>query len=162
LSEEHGDHEIIPDDYVVFRNDRKNCRRASGGSLIAVRPHLQPRRLKNLECDAEVVWVEIKMNDLKVLLGSAYRRPNAPAAYNDKLIASLDKVAEVKHLFDACVLTGDFNLDADWSQSPPRAGEAPAAEFLSAFSELAFRQMVKSATRTTAATSNIYTRSGAM
>jgi endonuclease/exonuclease/phosphatase family metal-dependent hydrolase len=66
-------------------------------------------------------------------------------------------VSKVKHLFDACVLTGDFNLDADWSQSPPRAGEAPAAEFLSAFSEHAFHQhqLIKIATRTTAASSNI-------
>jgi len=93
------------------------------------------------------------MGDLKVLLGSAYRKPNAPTTYNDKLIASLDKVADVKHLFDACVLTGDFNLDADWSHSPPRAGAAPAAEFLSSFSELAFRQLIKDATRTTATTS---------
>jgi len=155
LSADHGDHEIIPDDFVVFRNDRKNCKRASGGSLIAVRPHLQPRRLKNLECDAEVVWVETKMGDLKVLVGSAYRKPNAPKAYNDKLIDSLDKVSEVKHLFDACVLTGDFNLDADWSQNPPRAGEAPAAEFLCTFSEMAFTQMVNFPTRTTATTSKI-------
>ncbi|MGL5405372.1 MAG: hypothetical protein ACRDAX_01025, partial [Propionibacteriaceae bacterium] len=125
LSEDHGDHEIIPVDFAVFRNDRKICRRASGGSLIAVRPHLQPRRLKNLEGEAEIVWVEVKMDRLKVLVGSAYRKPNAPAHYNEKLITSLDKVAEVTHLFDACILTGDFNLDADWSQSPPRAGVAP-------------------------------------
>lgn len=39
--------------------------------------------------------------------------------------------------FDACILTGDFNLEADWGQSPPRAGAAPAADFISAFAELA-------------------------
>ncbi|MGL5405735.1 MAG: hypothetical protein ACRDAX_02950, partial [Propionibacteriaceae bacterium] len=120
-----------------------------------VRPHLQPRRLKNLEGEAEIVWVEVKMGDLKVLIGSAYRKPNAPQSYNDKLIASLDKVADVKHLFDACVLTGDFNLDVDWGQKPPRAGAAPAAEFLSSFDELAFKQLIKFATRTTDTSSKI-------
>jgi len=155
LSADHGDHEIIPNDFAVFRNDRKNCRRASGGTLIAVRPHLQPRRLKNLEGDAEIVWVELKIGNLNILLGSAYRKPNAPTNYNDKLIASLDKAAEVKHLFDACVLTGDFNLKVNWRQNPPLAGEAPAPEFLSTFSELALTQLVTDATRTTASTSNI-------
>jgi hypothetical protein len=155
LTSDHGDHEIIPSDFAVFRNDRTQCRRASGGTLIAARPHLQPRRLKNLECGAEIVWVEVKIDDLRVLVGSAYRKPNAPSAYNDKLIASLDKVAETKHLFDACVLTGDFNLDVNWHQSPARAGESPAAEFLSTFSELALRQLIKDATRTTDTTAKI-------
>jgi len=35
------------------------------------------------------------MGVLKVLFGSVYRKPNAPAAYNDKFIDSLDKVSEV-------------------------------------------------------------------
>ncbi|XP_059489267.1 uncharacterized protein LOC132204659 [Neocloeon triangulifer] len=155
LSADHGDNEIIPSDFIVFRKDRTNCKRASGGTLIAARHHLNPCRHKHLEVGAEIVWIEVKMGELKILLGSAYRKPDGSAAYNDRLIASLDKVAEVKHLFDACILTGDFNLEVDWQDDPPRAGNAPATDFLGAFSELALTQLIKTATRTTATTSKI-------
>ncbi|CAB3387866.1 Hypothetical predicted protein [Cloeon dipterum] len=53
------------------------------------------------------------------------------------------------------VVQGDFNLDADWLQNPPRAGQAPAAEFLGTFSELALQQLVQNATRTTDTTAKI-------
>ncbi|KAF4517204.1 hypothetical protein B566_EDAN007911 [Ephemera danica] len=48
------DSEIIPAKYVVFRKDR-NAKRAAGGVLLAVIPELHPRRLPELETDAEVV-----------------------------------------------------------------------------------------------------------
>ncbi|CAB3374422.1 Hypothetical predicted protein [Cloeon dipterum] len=48
-----------------------------------------------------------------------------------------------------------FLTDADWLQNPPRAGQAPAAEFLGTFSELALQQLVQNATRTTDTTAKI-------
>jgi len=80
LSPEIKNHEFLPRDYVVLRKDRLGGKRAAGGVLLAIRPHLQPSRMEGLEGRAEIVWASIKVGGMKLLVGSAYRRPNSDAS----------------------------------------------------------------------------------
>jgi len=140
-------HEFVPREYVVLRNDRLGSR--GGGALLAIRPHLQPKRLAHLEGRAEVVWAEIRVGSLRLLVGSAYRQPNADAAYNASLLHSLDLVSAEQPNYDGCLLMGDFNLNIRWQEDPPCAEDAVAKDFQSAFADMAFEQLVTEPTRTT-------------
>ncbi|MGL5224945.1 MAG: endonuclease/exonuclease/phosphatase family protein, partial [Aeromonas sp.] len=66
LKNDMNDHEFIPRSYMVFRRDRPGkAKDRGGGVLLAVRPHLQPKRVNELEKDAtsrtaEIIWVTIK------------------------------------------------------------------------------------------------------
>ncbi|CAB3379727.1 Hypothetical predicted protein [Cloeon dipterum] len=148
-------HEFVPRDYVVFRKDRLGGRRAAGGVLLAIRPHLQPKRLPHLEGNAEIVWAAVRAGRLRFLIGSAYRRPNADAVYNAALLRSLEGAARELHNFDGCLLFGDFNLDIKWDMEPPVVGASPAEAFADAFADLSLKQMIKTPTRTTSNTAKI-------
>ncbi|CAB3388183.1 Hypothetical predicted protein [Cloeon dipterum] len=149
LAPEIKNHEFVPREYVVLRKDRLGGRRAAGGVLLAIRPHLQPRRLQHLEGDAEVVWASVRAGRLLLLVGSAYRRPNADQEYNSALLRSLECAARQQHNNDGVLLMVDFNLDIKWDIEPPVVGVQPAEAFIDAFAEISFAQFVKTATRTT-------------
>ncbi|XP_065336851.1 uncharacterized protein LOC135937619 [Cloeon dipterum] len=155
LSPDVHNYEVLPRDYVVLRKDRLGGRRPAGGVALAIRPHLQPKRLQQLEGQAEIVWAQIKANSLHFLVGSAYRRPNADTVYNAALLESLELAAAEQHSYDGCFLMGDFNLSVSWLLDPPRAHAAPADDFLSAFTTMALEQHIKSPTRTTENSENI-------
>ncbi|CAB3388739.1 Hypothetical predicted protein [Cloeon dipterum] len=144
------DHEVIPTDYVVLRKDRIGGRRPAGGVLLAVLPHLQPRRQKQLETSAEAIWAAITVSNLRFLIASVYRAPNSTAEQNDELLRSFSLAAEQQHNYDACFVMGDLNLDIDWSAEPPLPRAIPAEKFIDAFDNLAFFQLIKNPTRTTA------------
>ncbi|CAB3370267.1 Hypothetical predicted protein [Cloeon dipterum] len=150
LSPDILDHEVIPTDYVVMRKDRTGGRRPAGGVLLAILPHLQPRRQTQLETTAEAVWAEVTVSNLRFLIASVYRAPNSTPQQNDELLLSLSLAAEQQHNYDACFVMGDFNLDVDWSTETPLPRATPAEQFLDAFDNFAFAQLIKNATRTTA------------
>ncbi|CAB3379847.1 Hypothetical predicted protein [Cloeon dipterum] len=150
LSPDILDHEVIPTDYVVLRKDRTGSRRPAGGVLLAILPHLQPRRQTQLETTAEAVWAEVTVSNLRFLIASVYRAPNSTPQQNDELLLSLSLAAEQQHNYDACFVMGDFNLDVDWSTETPLPRTTPAEQFLDAFDNFAFAQLIKNATRTTA------------
>ena len=61
LSDQHLSTEIFPDEYKVFRRDRKKHK--GGGVFILVRNHLQcmePEELR-IDHDCEMTWVQIKV-----------------------------------------------------------------------------------------------------
>ncbi|CAB3382996.1 Hypothetical predicted protein [Cloeon dipterum] len=149
LSADIMDHEVIPTDYVVLRKDRIGGRRPAGGVLLAVLPHLQPRRQKQLETSAEAIWAAITVSNLRFLIASVYRAPNSTAEQNDELLRSFSLAAEQQHNYDACFVMGDLNLDIDWSAEPPLPRAIPAEKFIDAFDNLAFFQLIKNPTRTT-------------
>ncbi|CAB3388755.1 Hypothetical predicted protein [Cloeon dipterum] len=112
LAPEIKNHKFVPREYVVLRKDQLGGRNAAaGGVLLAIRPHLQPRMLQHLEGDAEVVWASVRAGHLLLLVGSAYRRPNADQEYNSALLRSLECAARQQHNYDGVLLIGDFNLD---------------------------------------------------
>ncbi|MGL5225007.1 MAG: endonuclease/exonuclease/phosphatase family protein, partial [Aeromonas sp.] len=165
LKEGMQDHEFIPRCYMVFRKDRPekaNPKKKTemdkgkgrgGGVLLAVRPHLQPKRV--IEFDnpnspsTEIVWVKISAANMTFLIGSAYRAPNLDADQNKNFLQALNQVALKIHEYDGLILMGDFNLDVNWAPEMPIAGRAPAADFLSDFSGMGLTQLIKGPTRTT-------------
>ncbi|CAB3374421.1 Hypothetical predicted protein [Cloeon dipterum] len=149
LAPEIKSYEFIPREYVILRKDRLGGRRAAGGVLLAVRPHLQPRRLQQLEGEAEIVWASVRAGQLQLLVGSAYRRPNADAEYNTALLRSLERVSREQHNFDGILLMGDLNLDIKWNVEPLVAGAQPAEAFMDVFADLSLVQLIKTPTRTT-------------
>jgi hypothetical protein len=145
------DHEFIPNSYMVFRKDRIKGR--AGGVLLAIRPHLQPKRMQELELpSAEIVWVRIKADKMTILIGSAYRAPSLKSEENKEFLRALNLAASKMHEYDGLILMGDFNLDVSWASDMPIARKAPAAEFLSEFSEIGLTQLIKGPTRTTDST----------
>ncbi|CAB3379844.1 Hypothetical predicted protein [Cloeon dipterum] len=135
--------------YVVHRKDRVGGRRPAGGVLLAILPHLQPRRQEQLETAAEAVWAEVKISNLRILIASVYRAPNSTPEQNDELLRSFSLAADVQQNYDACLVMGDLNLDINWSADPPLPGASPAEKFLDCFNDLSFAQLIKDATRTT-------------
>ncbi|CAB3387289.1 Hypothetical predicted protein [Cloeon dipterum] len=143
-------HEFVPREYVVLRKEQLGERNAAAGEvMLAIRPHLQPRMLQHLEGDAEVVWASVRAGRLLLLVGSAYRRPNADQEYNSALLRSLECAARQQHNYDGVPLMGDFNLDIKRDIEPPVVGVQPAEAFIDAFAEMSFAQFVKTATSTT-------------
>ncbi|CAB3379751.1 Hypothetical predicted protein [Cloeon dipterum] len=155
LSADVLDHEVIPTDYVVLRKDRVGGKRPAGGVLLAILPHLQPRRQIQLETSAEAVWAELTISNVRVLIASVYRAPNSSAEQNEELQRSLSLAAEQQHNYDALFVMGDLNLEIDWNAEAPIPKSTVAEKFLDSFDSLAFAQLIKSATRTTATTEKI-------
>jgi Endonuclease-reverse transcriptase len=142
------DHEFISNSYMVFRKDREKGR--AGGVLLAIRPHLQPKRVQELELpNTEIVWVKIKADKMTILIGSAYRAPNLSSKENKEFISALNLGTSKMHEYDGVILMGDFNLDVNWAPDTPIARKAPAAEFLSEFTDIGLTQLIKGPTRTT-------------
>ncbi|CAB3387418.1 Hypothetical predicted protein [Cloeon dipterum] len=155
LSADVLDHEVIPTDYVVLRKDRVGGKRPAGGVLLAILPHLQPRRQIQLETSAEAVWAELTISNVRVLIASVYRAPNSSVEQNEELLRSLSLAAEQQHNYDALFVMGDLNLEIDWNTEAPIPKSTVAEKFLDSFDSLAFAQLIKSATRTTATTEKI-------
>lgn len=133
---------------MVFRRDRPGKDRG-GGVLLAVRPHLQPKRLDHLEEGAEIVWASVRTGNLRLLMGSAYRRPNASDEYNKALKKSLKCASQEQHNYDGVLLMGDFNLNVDWSTNPPTARDSWAEKFVDKFEVMSLAQLIMQPTRTT-------------
>ncbi|MGL5405336.1 MAG: endonuclease/exonuclease/phosphatase family protein, partial [Shewanella sp.] len=149
------DHEFIPRSYMVFRRDRPGrAKDRGGGVLLAVRPHLQPKRVHEFEIDpssrcAEIVWVKIQAGNKSLLLGSAYRAPNLNAKQNEEFQSVIDKAASKMHEYDGLILMGDFNLDINWAVDPPiPCKNGLASTFLSNFLGIGLTQLITGPTRT--------------
>ncbi|CAB3387097.1 Hypothetical predicted protein [Cloeon dipterum] len=132
LSADVLDHEVIPTDYVVLRKDRVGGKRPAGGVLLAILPHLQPRRQIQLETSAEAVWAELTISNVRVLIASVYRAPNSSAEQNEELLRSLSLAAEQQHNYDALFVMGDLNLEIDWNAEAPIPKSTVAENFWTA------------------------------
>ena len=86
------------------------------------------------------------MGKTRLLIGSAYRSPSLTEDGNLTLRESLARAADIQHKFDATILLGDFNLNADWND-PPIPRDRVASDFLSTFYDLFLMQLVTKATR---------------
>ena len=139
--------------YVVFRKDRAGKR--GGGVLFAAKPELCPLRLPDLENKSELIWAEVTVNKSRILIGSVYRSPSNSECDNDEIIKSLQNASHVSNKYDACVLTGDCNLQIDWSGIAPQPLNPIANSFLSTFYDFVPHQLVKTPTREINGTASI-------
>jgi hypothetical protein len=146
--------EVFDDNnYVVFRKDR-TCGRG-GGVILAIKPHLSPKRLPELENGSELIWAEIVCGGSRILLGSAYRSPSNNDNENRELLASLQQASAVSNKYSACVLCGDFNLAIDWGSDTPKPLNPLANNFLTLFYDFVPYQLINSPTREINNTSSI-------
>ena len=76
----HGDiydEEILPElNYNVYRRDRDaetSAKRTGGGVMLCVSKNFSSSRRRDLESVAEILWVELKLeNNRKAFIGTAY------------------------------------------------------------------------------------------
>ena len=102
------DCELVPKlNFTIFRKDRLS--RAGGGVMLAVRNTITCVRRSDLECNAEVLFCEIRPDSKrKILVAVFYRPPDSSLEYMKELKKSLRLAGKAN--FDQLILCGDFNL----------------------------------------------------
>ncbi len=90
----------------------KNRQGRGGGVMLYVRDTIGAIHRTDLEKpDTEVLWVELRLKDKRVLFGTAYRPPGATALQVDSFIDSFGNQVEaaMNDNPDALIIVGDFN-----------------------------------------------------
>ena len=126
-----NDEEILPElNYAIFRRDRDaetSVKKTGGGVMLCVSKKYTSSRRKDLESVAEILWVEVKLEDnRKAFIGTAYL-PIQNDAVLQQIENSLDKVNRAAKSGDTIILLGDENMsDIAWvpSNSHPYAAVA--------------------------------------
>ena len=114
-----------------------------GGVAIYVRNNLYCKPQPDLHVnDLEAVWIETKLNQENLLVGSFYRPPNAKIDYW-KLIS--DSIQKANNTMNKCIILGDFN---------PDFLDNPAKHLLDILNMLQLHQLINSPTRITETTSS--------
>ena len=95
--------------YTWYRKDRN---RNGGGVAILCQTSIPSKRRQDLEsANAEMVWVEININNLKFIIGTCYRPPGQSAYERDQFLSYIEtSVDSAIGERPVCVLLlGDFN-----------------------------------------------------
>ena len=81
---------FYPQNYTVFRRDRKIDGRSGGGVLIATRDYIKAVPRETSQYDSEFIFVELLLShNRKVTLGVFYRPPNNETKALEDLQAAL-------------------------------------------------------------------------
>lgn len=107
LKTKHNNAEIFPDNFTIFRQDRKGAQKG-GGVFIAISNSYTATEMPELGTDCELVWCRLQARGQKDLFIAAYYRPPSNDSISlDQLEASISRVANTgSHI----LLAGDFNL----------------------------------------------------
>eukprot|EP00117_Sycon_ciliatum_P000897 scpid36489/ scgid4330/ len=93
LSADVTDGEVNIPHFSVFRKDREG--RQGGGVAFYCHTSLQVRRRRDLECELEMLWLEILAPGRHgTLLGCCYRPPNSSAAYWTTLDQNVEQAVQ--------------------------------------------------------------------
>ncbi len=90
----------------------KNRQSRGGGVMLYVRESIGAIHRTDLEKnDTEILWVELRLRDKRVLFATCYRPPGATALQVDAFIDSLSNQVEcaMNDNPDALIMVGDFN-----------------------------------------------------
>ncbi|XP_045210645.2 uncharacterized protein LOC123562055 [Mercenaria mercenaria] len=114
LTETWLSHDVINEDVLIpgfsqpVRCDRDD--RLGGGVAIYVRQNINVTHRQDLSVNGlEAVWIELHVNNRKLLLGGIYRPPSANNNYWQLLEHSIDQA--FNEPCDDILITGDFNTD---------------------------------------------------
>ena len=108
LSPSINDHEIVPQNFNIFRRDRN---RNGGGVFIAAKPSLSPKTVAIFQHESlEIIWIEISTSRRKLLFGCCYRPPSASAQWHDLFQECLNSVLAISQNYLAIYICGDFNI----------------------------------------------------
>lgn len=98
--------EILNCGYTIYRKDRGSGKRG-GGVLLAIKQSLESIRRKDLECDTEMIAIELKpVNSPKLIVSVFYRPPNNNNSFITEFNSFLSKVGNQSKV----LLLGDFNF----------------------------------------------------
>ena len=90
----------------------KNRQSRGGGVMLYVRDHIGAIHRSDLESvDTEVLWVELRLKNKRVLFATCYRPPGATALQVDNFIDKFSTQVEnaMNENADALIMVGDFN-----------------------------------------------------
>jgi len=106
LTENIFDSEILPNQYIIYRNDRQS---RGGGVLLAVQTHISSKLLSS-PTNLEMLTVELNLSK-RIIICVVYFPPNPTVSQ----IRSLsDHLSEFQQPYNV-ILLGDFNLpDINW------------------------------------------------
>ena len=109
-----SDGEIFPNNYTIFRRDRRLNGRKGGGVLIVMRDNIKAIPNDTSQYDSEFIFVDVLFShNRKVTLGVFYRPPNNEIKPIEDLQAFLQELST-----NELILLGDFNLpEIDWSNN---------------------------------------------
>ena len=71
-----SDSEVLPNNYLVFRRDRKCNGQNGGGVLIAVRGHITATPRESLQTESEFVFIDIFFCDKRVITLGVFYQPS--------------------------------------------------------------------------------------
>ena len=108
--------------FAIFREDRLS--RQGGGVMLAIRNIITCVRRKDLECNAETLFCEIRPDSKrKFLIAVFHRPPDSTLEYMKELRKSLRMSSEAH--FDQLFLCGDFNLpNINWKTGTATTNDA--------------------------------------
>lgn len=112
-----------------------------GGVGAYIHSSLKYRLLGNFEvAHAESLWLEVVINEKKIIIGVIYRKPNTDIhEFQDSLLSI---VHDLKLDKSQCVLTGDFNINL-------LGDEMAADNFLTSMQCIGMHQLINFPTRVT-------------
>ena len=157
LTDQHLSTEIFPDNYKVYRHDRK--KKKGGGVFVLVKstiPSLEPEELSAND-DCKMIWVQIQVIGASHLyVGTFYRPPDIDNPdYLSHLDASLSRIPEGAHVW----IGGDFNLaDINWtvnSVCPSATKPTLCSQLIDITNDWFLQQLVTEQTRITETTESI-------
>lgn len=112
VTESHLDENVNNSDILIegfteiYRHDR-NCH--GGGVLAYISQDIFTLRRSDLEFEGgEVIWIEVKIPNFKLLVCAIYRPPGAPSDYWDKLEYSIE---QARNYTENIIITGDLNVN---------------------------------------------------
>ena len=109
LSDYISDGEILPTDYILYRNDRLS---RGGGVMVAVKSSLLTSLISS-PSDLEVVCIKMDIGSDNLIFCCVYVPPDSSMLYVSSLVNFL---SDITSSFNNCIILGDFNFpDIDWS-----------------------------------------------
>ena len=90
--------------------------------MIYIRDSVYHKRRYDLEPrDTECIWIEIKLNHIRILFGLFYRPPNSDMSYYSSIEDSISLAMDTQ--INNIIITGDFNLDMLSHQTARKVSE---------------------------------------
>eukprot|EP00745_Piridium_sociabile_P040062 TRINITY_DN76314_c0_g1_i2.p1 TRINITY_DN76314_c0_g1~~TRINITY_DN76314_c0_g1_i2.p1 ORF type:complete len:1167 (+),score=240.29 TRINITY_DN76314_c0_g1_i2:25-3525(+) len=113
--------EIFPDEYQVYRKDRKT-NTTGGGVFTLVHKDIVSSAEPDLDTDCEVLWVKIQLRKKKELLIGSFYMPHRQERDIQELNKSLEKATPANKPRQL-ILCGDFNCpDVNWENGTTTPG----------------------------------------
>lgn len=144
LSDQVGNHEILPVGYNIFRRDRSGKR---GGVLLAIKDSIPTESSEFSSYSLEIVSIVIKSSFKNVMLAVCYRPPNSSSPeFLPELNRFLKYVADSN--FRDAILVGDFNFpNIGWINASGFSNTGTEIRFIDCLQTYSYSQLVNTFTR---------------